>query len=45
MITLKQLNQRGVEYLPGHLGIVITGVGPREMRAELQVTHRESGRT
>jgi len=45
MITLEQLNQRGVGYLPGHLGIVITGVGPREMRAELQVTHRESGRT
>ena len=45
MITPEKLNQRGVGYLPGHLGIVFTGFGPREMRAELQVTHRESGRT
>lgn len=38
MITLEQLNKRGVGYLPGHLGIVITKFGPGEMRAELAVT-------
>ena len=40
MITLEKLNQRGVGYLPGHLGIVFTGFGPREMRAELAVTRQ-----
>ncbi len=38
MITLEQLNKRGVGFLPGHLGIVITKVGPGEMCAELAVT-------
>ena len=37
MITLEQLNKRGVGFLPGHLDIVITKVGPREMCAELAV--------
>ena len=40
MITLAQLNQRGRGYLPGHLGIVITGFGPGEMCAELAVTQQ-----
>ena len=38
MITLEQLNKRGVGFLPGHLSIVITKVGPGEMYAELAVT-------
>jgi uncharacterized protein (TIGR00369 family) len=38
MITLEQLNKRGVGFLPGHLGIVITKFGPGEMCAELAVT-------
>jgi len=38
MITLEQLNQRGNGYLPGSVGIVITGFGPGEMCAELPVT-------
>lgn len=38
MITLEQLNKRGVGYLPGHLGIVISKFGPGEIRAELSVT-------
>jgi len=37
MVTVEQLNQRSVGHLPGHLGIVITGVGPKEIRAELQI--------
>lgn len=38
MITLEQLNKRGIGFLPGHLGIVITSFGPGEMCAELAVT-------
>lgn len=38
MITLEQLNKRGVGFLPGHLGIVITKFAPGEMCAELSVT-------
>jgi uncharacterized protein (TIGR00369 family) len=38
MITLEQLNKRGIGFLPGHLGIVITKVGPGELCAELPVT-------
>ncbi|MED5620942.1 PaaI family thioesterase [Ideonella sp. BN130291] len=38
MITPEQFNQRGAHNLPGHLGIVITHVGPSEVRAELTVT-------
>lgn len=37
MITVEQFNQRGVDHLPGHLGIVVTHVGAGEMRAELAV--------
>ena len=35
MLTPEQLNARGAENLPGLLGIVITAVGPGEIRAEL----------
>ncbi|HVO05805.1 MAG TPA: PaaI family thioesterase [Burkholderiaceae bacterium] len=38
MLTPSHFNQRGVGHLPGHLGIVITHVGPREVRSELPVT-------
>jgi len=38
MITLEQLNKRGIGFLPGYLGIVITKFGPGEMCAELSVT-------
>lgn len=37
MLTPDQLNQRGAENLPGHLGIVITHVSPAEVRSELPV--------
>jgi len=37
MLTADQLNRRGTEFLPGHLGILITHVGPNEVRAELAV--------
>ncbi len=37
MLTPLHFNQRGVENLPGHLGIVITFVGPKEVRSELPV--------
>ena len=37
MQTPEHLNQRGVGHLPGHLGIVITQVGAREVRSELPV--------
>jgi len=37
MVTVEQLNQRGADNLPGHLGIVITGVRPKEIRAELRI--------
>jgi 1,4-dihydroxy-2-naphthoyl-CoA hydrolase len=32
-----QLNRRGADHLPGHLGIVFTHLGPSEVRAELTV--------
>lgn len=38
MLTSQDFNQRGVENLPGHLGIVITFVGPKEVRSVLPVT-------
>src|SRR5262245_20705397 len=38
MLTPLQFNQRGVEHLPGHLGIVITHVAPKEIRSELPIT-------
>jgi 1,4-dihydroxy-2-naphthoyl-CoA hydrolase len=37
MITVEDLNQRGVGRLPGHLGIVITHCSADELRAELPV--------
>ena len=37
MITVEDLNQRGVGRLPGHLGLVITQCSVDEMRAELPV--------
>jgi uncharacterized protein (TIGR00369 family) len=37
MFTPDQFNQRGAEYLPGHLGIIITGVSEAQIRAELAV--------
>jgi uncharacterized protein (TIGR00369 family) len=37
VITLEQLNQRGIGFLPGHLGIVITKIAPSELHAELEV--------
>ena len=37
MITVEDLNQRGVGRLPGHLGLVITQCSADEMRAELPV--------
>ena len=37
MPTTEQLNRRGAEYLPGHLGIVVTHAGPAEVRSELAV--------
>ena len=38
MLTPLQFNQRGVENLPGHLGIVITHVEPKHVRSELAIT-------
>jgi uncharacterized protein (TIGR00369 family) len=38
MITAEQFNQRGTDHLPGHLGIVITEVGDKEVRSELAVS-------
>lgn len=37
MISAEQFNQRGVGKLPGHLGIQITHVDDREVRAEMPV--------
>ena len=37
MITLEQLNLRGVGYLPGLLGVVFTKIAPKELHAELVV--------
>lgn len=37
MLTAEDLNRRGAENLPGHLGIVITHVGSSELRSELSV--------
>jgi uncharacterized protein (TIGR00369 family) len=38
MLTIDQLNQRGVGTLPGHLGIVFTGLAPGEIRSELLIS-------
>jgi len=37
MFTADHLNRIGVDHLPGRLGIVITYVGPSEVRSELPV--------
>ncbi|HZH07861.1 MAG TPA: PaaI family thioesterase [Lautropia sp.] len=37
MITVEQFNQRGAGHLPGHLGMVVTGISTSEVRAELAV--------
>ena len=37
MLTIEDLNRRGVDHLPGTLGIVITHLGPSELRSELQI--------
>lgn len=36
-LTPEQFNQRGAANLPGHLGIVITVVNGREIKAELPI--------
>lgn len=36
--TADDFNRRGAGRLPGHLGLVVTAVGDREVRAELPVT-------
>ena len=37
MITLDQLKRRGTGFLPGYMGIVITGLAGKELRAELTI--------
>jgi uncharacterized protein (TIGR00369 family) len=37
MLTPTDFNQRGVDHLPGHLGIVITQVAPNQVRSELSI--------
>ena len=37
MLTPDHFNKRGAKNLPGHLGIVVTHIGPSEVRAELVV--------
>ena len=37
MITLEQLKRRGAGFLPGYMGVVITGLAERELRAELAI--------
>ena len=37
MFTADHFNRIGLDHLPGRLGIVITNVGPSEVRAELPV--------
>jgi len=37
MPDITQINEFGAPYLPGHLGIVFTQVGPGEVHAELPV--------
>lgn len=36
-MTPEQINQRMAQGLPGHLGLRITAIGPREVRSELAV--------
>ena len=37
MLTVEQLNQRGVGTLPGYVGIVFTGIASGEIRSELLI--------
>jgi 1,4-dihydroxy-2-naphthoyl-CoA hydrolase len=37
MPTVEILNERGIGYFPGHVGVVVTGAGPFEVRTELTV--------
>ena len=37
MITLDQLKRRGTGFLPGYMGVVITGLDGKELRAELAI--------
>ncbi len=37
MLNPDDFNKRGIENLPGHLGIVITSVGTSEVRSELPI--------
>ena len=37
MITLEELKRRGTGFLPGYMGVVITGLAERELRAELTI--------
>jgi len=40
MLTPEDFNSRGVTYLPGHLGIVITLVSETEVHANFEVTQQ-----
>ena len=37
MITLEELQRRGTGFLPGYLGVAITGLAAHEIRAELSI--------
>lgn len=37
MFTAEQLTQRAAEFLPGHLGVVVTHASAEELRCELAV--------
>ena len=37
MLTPEHFNKRGAEFLPGHLGIVITHIGRGEVRSVFQI--------
>ena len=37
MITLEQLNRRGIGFLPGHMGIVFTKLADKALHAELTI--------
>jgi len=38
MLSASDFNRRGVGHLPGHLGVVITHIGAKEVRSELPIT-------
>ena len=37
MTTLEDLKRRGTGFLPGYMGVVVTGVADQELRAELTI--------